>query len=363
MRQILGYTVMLLRAYRRDWVALFFGFFFPLIFMGLFGILNFGSFGHVELGIVDNANNADSQAFRAGLGKVETLHVNSGNDAEEQDALRKGDRDIVLVIPADFRIAPARQGATVPTLTLFENQGRGQQVAVGEAILNQVIDQMSFAVSQTAPILTTRREQVQGRNLKYIDFLTPGILGMTIMQLGVASVMFTFVIDRQRGVIRRIMATPLSRRNYMAAHVLERLILAILQVGVLLAVAVFGFKAQIVGSLWVVLVMVVIGSALFLCLGFAMSSFVTTENQAPAVMQLVTLPQMFLSGVFFSTDAVPAFLRPVSNLLPLTFLNEGLRQVSTAGASLGDIGGDILGMAVWTVLLFVIAFRFFKLET
>jgi len=363
MGQVLGYTLMLLRAYRRDWVALFFGFFFPLIFMGLFGVLNFGSFGHVELGIVDNANNADSQAFRAGLAKVETLHVSSGNDAEEQDALGKGDRDIVLVIPADFKIARAAPGAPVPTLTILENQGRGQQVAVGEAILNQVIDQMSFAVSQTAPILTTKKEQVQGRNLKYIDFLTPGILGMTIMQLGVASVMFTFVIDRQRGVIRRIMATPLSRRNYMAAHVLERLILAIVQVGVLLAVAIFGFKAQIIGSLWVVLIMVVIGSALFLCLGFAMSSFVTTENQAPAVMQLVTLPQMFLSGVFFSRDAVPAFLKPVSDVLPLTFLNEGLRQVSTAGASLGEIGGDVLGIGVWTAILFVIAVRFFKLET
>jgi len=148
---------MLLRAYTRDWVALFFGFFFPLIFMGLFGILNFGSFGHVELGIVDNADNADSQAFRAGLAKVETLHVSSGNDAAEQDALRKGDRDIVLVIPADFRIAPARTGATVPTLTLFENQGRGQQVAVGEAIRNQGTDQTSFAVTQSAPILTTKR--------------------------------------------------------------------------------------------------------------------------------------------------------------------------------------------------------------
>src|SRR5256885_12609863 len=103
MRQVLGYTFMLLRAYRRDWVALFFGFFFPLIFMGLFGILNFGSFGHVELGIVDNASNADSQAFVAGLKKIETLHVNGGNDAEEQDALPKGDPGILTLIAADFR--------------------------------------------------------------------------------------------------------------------------------------------------------------------------------------------------------------------------------------------------------------------
>jgi ABC-2 type transport system permease protein len=364
MRQVLGYTLMLLRAYRRDWVALFFGFFFPLVFMGLFGILNFGSFGTVSVGIVDNANNAQSQQFREGLAKIETLKITNGTtEADEQENLKKGDRDLVLIIPADFRIAPARPGQPVPTLTLYENQGRGEQVAVGEAILNEVINQMSFAVTQTAPVLTTKKEQVQGRNLKYVDFLTPGILGMTIMQLGVASVMFTFVVDRQRGVIRRIMATPISRRNYMASHVLERLILAVLQVLVLLAVAVFGFKVAIVGSIWVLLLVVILGSVLFLTLGFAVSAFVTTENQAPAIMQLVTLPQMFLSGVFFSREAVPAFLKPVADILPLTFLNEALRQVSTAGASLGQIGPQLLGIVLWSIVTFVIAFRFFRLET
>ncbi len=363
MAQIVGYTAKLLRAYTRDWVALFFGFFFPLIFMSLFGILNFGSFGHVAMGIVDNANNADSQAFRAGLAKIATLQVTSGSSEDELAALQKGDRDIVLVMPADFRIAPARPGSAVPTLTVYENQGRGEQVAVGSAILTQVIDQMSFGVTQTAPVVATKREAVQGRNLKYVDFLTPGIVGMTIMQLGIAGVMFTFVVDRQRGVIRRIMATPLSRRNYMAAHVLERLILAILQVLILVAVAVFAFKVNIVGSLPLVLLITLLGSGMFLCFGFAVSAFVTTENQAPAIMQLVTLPQMFLSGVFFSRDAVPAFLKPVSDALPLTFLNDALRQVSTAGAGILDIRADLIGIVVWAAITFFIAFRFFKLET
>src|SRR5437867_2414336 len=270
MRQVLGYTLMLLRAYTRDFTALFFGFFFPLIFMGLFGILNFGAFGHVAVGIVDEANNADSQAFRAGLAKIETLQLSSGPSDAQLESLRKGDRDIVLVIPADFKIAPARQGATV--------------------------------------------------------------------------------------------ATPISRRNYMAAHVLERLLLAVVQVLILLAVAVFAFKVSIVGSLGLVLAIAILGSVLFLCLGFAVTGFVTTENQAPAIMQLVTLPQMFLSGVFFSRDAVPAFLKPVSDVLPLTFLNDALRQVSTAGAGIVDVGGDLIGIVIWSAITFVIAFRFFKLE-
>ena len=363
MRQVLGYTLMLLRAYTRDFTALFFGFFFPLIFMGLFGILNFGSFGHVAVGIVDEANNADSQAFRAGLAKIETLQLSSGTSDAQLDSLRKGDRDIVLVIPADFKITPARQGAVVPTLTLYANQGRGEQVAVGSAILTQVIDQMSFAITQTAPVVAMKREEVAGRNLKYVDFLTPGIVGMTIMLLGVSSVMFSFVVDRQRGVIRRIMATPISRRSYMAAHVLERLLLAVVQVLILLAVAVFAFKVSIVGSLGLLLAIAILGSVLFLCLGFAVTGFVTTENQAPAILQLVTLPQMFLSGVFFSRDAVPAFLKPVSDVLPLTFLNDALRQVSTAGAGIVDVGRDLIGIVVWSVITFVIAFRFFKLES
>ena len=363
MGQVLGYTRMLIRAYMRDWVALFFGFFFPLIFMSLFGVLNFGSFGHVSTGVADEANNADSAQLIAAFTKIGTLQVHKGSRSDELAALDKGDRDIVLVIPADFRIAPVQPGQTAPTITMYQSTARAEQSTVGASIVQQFVDQLSFDVTRTAPVVTVKREEVAGRNLKYVDFLTPGIVGMTIMQLGIASVMFTFVVDRQRGVIRRIMATPISRRAYMAAHVLERLILAVLQVGVLIAVAVLLFKVQIVGSMAVLLLLTVLGSALFLCLGFATSAFVTTEQQAPAVMQLITLPQMFLSGVFFSRDVVPSFLKPISDYLPLTFLNDALRQVATAGASLVDIRGDLVGLVLWAAVTFVLAFRFFRLET
>ncbi len=360
--QILRYTLLLMRAYLRDRTALFFGFFFPLLFMGLFGVLNLGAFGHVSVGIVDEAKNADSGSFQGVLGRIETLQLSAGGLDDELAALRKGERDMVLVIPADFHVAPASASAAVPTVTLYLNHARPEQSGVGAAIVTQAVDQMSFAVSQTRPIVAIERRQVEGRDLTYVDFLTPGIIGMTIMQLGVSSVMFAFVVDRQRGVIRRIMATPISRRSYMASHVLQRLIIAMLQVLILIAVAALAFKVQIVGGLGAIFLLTLAGSVLFLCLGFAVTGFVATENAAPAVMQLVTLPQMFLSGVFFSREAVPAFLRPISDVLPLTFLNDALRQVAIAGASLADVGGDLLGIALWSVVLFVIAFRFFKLD-
>ncbi len=362
MGQILGYTLLLLRSYTRDRAALFFGFFFPLIFMMLFGILNLGAVANVSLGIVDEAGNADSERFVSALSGVETFRVSTGARADETAKLTAGERDIVIVIPAEFRIAPLPPGAVAPTLTVLRNAGRPEQGVIGTAIIAQIVDEMSFAATRTSPIVTLKREEVAGRNLRYVDFLTPGILGMTIMQLGISSVAFAFVVDRQRGVIRRIMATPIPRRNFLAAHVLERLILAVLQVLILLAVAVLMFKVQVVGSIFVLLLVTVLGAMLFLSLGFAVTGLVATENAAAPVTQLVTLPQMFLSGVFFSRDAAPDLLRPVADYLPLTFLNDALREVSTAGAGLADIGPELLGLAAWTVISFVLAFRFFRLD-
>lgn len=362
MGQVMAYTAKLLRAYVRDRTALFFGFFFPLIFMLLFGVLNLGSTTRVSLAVADEADNADSRRFVQALSAIETLRLSAGARAELAAKLEAGERDMVLVIPADFRLAPARAGASVPRVALLTSSARPEQAAIGSAILTQVIDQISFAITQTAPLIAIERREVSGRDLRYVDFLTPGILGMTIMQSGIASVAFPFVVQRQRGVIRRIMATPIPRRSFMAAHVLERLVTLVAQVLILLGVAILAFQFAVVGSLAGLLAIAILGALVFLCLGFAVTGVVATENAVPAVMQIVTLPQMFLSGVFFSREAVPVFLRPIADYLPLTFLNDALRSVSTQGASIDRIAPQLLGLAVWTLVSFVLAFRFFRLE-
>ena len=362
MGQILRYTVMLLRSYTRDRSALFFGFFFPLIFMLLFGILNLGAIGGVNLAVVDEAHSADSARLIQTLSAIDALKVTTAARDDAMASLLKSDLDLVLVIPSSFRLAPVPAGATPPTMTLYTNRARPEQGVIGSAIITQIVDQTSFAVTQTSPIVHLDQQEVSGRSARYVDFLTPGILGMTIMQLGISSVAFAFVVDRQRGVIRRIMATPISRRSFIAAHVLYRLIVAVIQVLILLAVAVLVFKVTVVGNILLLLGVAVLGAVLFLCLGFAVTGVVATENAAAPITQLVTLPQMFLSGVFFSRDAAPAFLRPIADYLPLTFLNDALRDVATAGAGISDIVPPLLGVLAWIVIAFVLAFRFFRLD-
>jgi ABC-2 type transport system permease protein len=131
---------------------------------------------------------------------------------------------------------------------------------------------------------------------------------------------------------------------------------------ILLAVAVFAFKVTVVGGLGSLLLVAVLGAVVFLCLGFAVTGLLATENQAAVVTQVVTLPQLFLSGVFFSRDAVPAFLKPAADLLPLTFLNDALRDIATTGATLADVSGQLLGLAAWAAVSFFLAYRLFRLD-
>jgi len=362
MRQTARLTALLLRAYVRDRITLFFSLVVPLMLMVIFGYLNLGDFGRVSLAVDDQAKNDASKQLLGVLKGIETLQVTEESTDEALRRLRRTELDVLVVIPKDFTIAPARPGQTVPQLLVYGDDARPQQVAVGRQIIAQVIDRLSFAVTQTAPVIAVRDETVQGVRLRYVDFLVPGILGVNIMQLAVFSVAFALVADKQRGVLRRIMATPVRIPNLLAAHVVTRLFIAAGQVAVLLLVALVLFNVTIVGGLGSLVVVALLGTILFLTIGFALAGWAQSENQVPAIAQLITLPQFFFSGVFFSKNAAPEAIRPITNLLPLTFLNDALREISVQGATLWDVRTQILGLLVWIVLGFFLAVRLFRFE-
>jgi ABC-2 type transport system permease protein len=362
MRQTLRLFALLLRGYVRDRTALFFSLVVPLMLMVIFGYLNLGDFGRVTLAIDDQAKNQSSEQFVQILKGIETLRITEASTDQALTRLRRTELDMLIVIPTDFVIAPARPGQAVPQITVYGDDARPQQVAVGRQIVAQVIDRLSFAVTQTAPVVGVKDEVVQGVRLRYVDFLVPGILGVNIMQLAIFSVAFALVADKQRGVLRRIMATPVRVPNLLTAHVLTRLVIAAGQVAVLLLVALLLFNVTIVGGLAPLVVVALLGTILFLTIGFALAGWATTENQVPAIAQLITLPQFFFSGVFFPKTAAPELIRPVTNVLPLTLLNDALREISVQGATLWDVRTQILGLLVWTALGFVLAVRLFRFE-
>ena len=335
-------TLMYFRAYLRDRTAIFFSLVVPLMLLLIFGSLNLGAFGQVTVAIDDQADNPASRQFVAALQKIDTLSTKQESSADALPRLKRTELDMLLVIPKDFAIAPTRAGQPVPTLTILGNAARPQQVSVGGSIVNEVVTRLSFAVNQSAPVVNVKEEDVEGVRLRYVDFLVPGILGVNVMQLAVFSVAFALVADKRRGVLRRIMAT--------------------LQVLIMIGVAVLLFDVHPLGGILPLLLVCLLGSVLFLTIGFALAGWAETENQVPAIAQLITLPQFFFSGVFFSKEAAPALIRPATNLLPLTFLNDALREISVQGATLWDVRGSLLGLVAWTAIGLVLAVRFFRFD-
>ena len=362
MAQAIALTLMYLRAYVRDRTAMFFSLVVPLMLMLIFGSLNLGAFGKVSLAIDDLANNPASQQFVSTLEKIDTLQVKHDTAEDALTQLKRTELDMLIVIPRDFAIAPTRAGQPVPTLTIYGNAARPQQVSVGESIVNVIITRLSFAVNQSAPVVNLKQEDVQGVRLRYVDFLVPGILGVNVMQLAIFSVAFALVVDKRRGVLRRIMATPLRPSTFLLAQVATRLVLAALQVLVLIGVAIVLFDVHPLGGILPLLLVALLGSVPFLTIGFALAGWAETENQVPAIAQLITLPQFFFSGVFFSKEASPEVIRPITNVLPLTFLNDALREISVQGASIWDVRMQLLGLVVWTVIGFALAVRFFRFD-
>jgi ABC-2 type transport system permease protein len=344
----------------RNRAAVFFSLFLPLIIMLIFGVLNFDAPTKVRVGVVDEAHNEASARLADGLAEFEYLELSSGSRAAKLAELEAGDLGFVLVIPPGFDPQPGRESG----LMAFASTADPQQGQVGKGLLQQAVGQALASVGTGAPlggVAPVVFQSVHSRDLGYIDFLVPGIVGMTVMQLGLFGVAFGFVRLKRTGALRRLFATPTSPAYFLAAQVASRLIIGFVQVVILFGIGIW-FGLQMFGDYLSLAVIVLLGSIIFLAIGYAIASWAKNEDQAAPVANLISLPMMFLSGVFFPRDAMPDFLANVTQYMPLTYVNEALRAVVNDGSNLASLGPQLLGMGVWATIAFVLAVRLFRWE-
>jgi ABC-2 type transport system permease protein len=348
----------------RNRAAVFFSLFLPLIIMLIFGVLNFEGSTSIELGVADEAENGTSGRLADGLAGFDYLVLSSGTREALLADLEEGDLDFVLVIPPGFDPQPGEESG----LVAFASSADPQFAQVSQGLLQQAVGQALMAPPGSDPppggalgAPPVRFETVESRDLGYIDFLVPGIVGMTIMQLGLFGVAFGFVQLKRTGALRRLFATPTSPAYFLAAQVGSRLIICVVQVAILFGIGIW-FGLQMFGDYGSLALIVLLGAVIFLAVGFAIAGWAKNEDQAAPVANLISLPMMFLSGVFFPRDAMPDFLAAITQYMPLTYINEALRAVVNEGAGLVSLGPQLLGMGVWTVITFVLAVRMFRWE-
>jgi ABC-2 type transport system permease protein len=324
--------------------------------MGIFGLINFGnSTPSVNIGVVDQAHNQVSDTIISNLRGIKAVKLHLGSLDAEKRELTQGNRDLVAVLPASIG-----QGSTA--IAAYYNQGNPQNSQVAMAIMNQFVDRASFAQAGVTPAFTLQAQPVQSRNLTYVDFLVPGMIALSIMQTGLFGVVFTFVQWKQRGILRRLMATPMRVRDFFFSQLVTRLTTVALQIIVLLAVGYFVFHFHFAGNLLYLLIVGIIGGGIFLAMGLAISGASKSEETAAPIANLVSLPLMFLSGIFFSRSNMPEWLQTITQYSPLTYVSDALRSISVDGASLWAIRTDLIGIFAWLAVAVILATRLFKWE-
>src|SRR6266436_7600572 len=328
-----------------------------VISMLVFGFL-FGGNGSVKtrIGVVDQDHSGISAQVASQLQKSNSLQVYTGTYSEEQQALANGQRAAIIVVPSGFGDKLVQGGAH---LQVFYDQSNPVTAASTQLTVKAIVDGINSAATHQPGPLTLDQQAVSAKDLREIDFITPGMLGILLMWANFA-VGIQLVSWRELGITRRLAATPLKPISMISSQVVARLALSIVQTIILLALATWIFNVHIYGNFAMLALVVTMGALTMLAIGFAVASFVKKSEAANSVLLLVSFPMMFLGGSYFPVNSAPSFLQPVIHALPLYYLNDALRQVIYNGAGWGAVQTSVLVLTAWIVASMLVVWRAFK---
>jgi len=355
-----------LRAFTRDRGALFWSFFFPLFFMLIFGLF----FGRADqggvkfrLGLVIPDTSPAAAGITEMFKKAPIFEVHSGTLEEETKALKSGQRRVVVAFPPGFGAA---LGTGKPvSVKVYYDPSQQQTAQAVTGIVRQMIEAADRRITGRTPLLEAREEPLSvktaGKRPNTLDFLLPGILAMMLMQVGLFTAI-PLINLREKGILKRLSATGLPRSVMIGSQVTQRVILGIVQTAVFLAVGLMLFHFRVAGSWAMLLALVVFGVLTFVALGAVLSAAAKTQESGGPLLQIVNMPMMFLSGLFFPPEFIPGYLRPLQEALPATHLADALRSVTVAAPAIYSMPVNFAVMAAWGVVSLLIAARIFRWE-
>ncbi len=280
------------------------------------------------------------QASRA-LAADPGLRAKVLTEREARESLRTG-KVALVVIPGDtltYWFDPARDESRVARLAA----DAALQAAAGRT------DARGIAL-----------REMNEKGSRYIDFLVPGLIGMNLMGTGMWGIGFSIVTARSRGLLKRLVATPMRKRDYLLGQMMGRMVFLIPEVGILVGFAHVAFGVPVLGSLLALAVITVVGATAFAGIGLLVAARPRTIEGVSGLMNFVMLPMWIFSGVFFSPSRFPDAILPVIRLLPLTALNDALRAVMIDGASLASVAVELGIVGLWGAVAFAIALRLFR---
>ncbi len=339
---LLQLTLARFREFLREPEAIFWTFIFPILLAAGLG-LAFRSrpAETIHVGVLNTTHQA--QALRVALSQDQALAVELLDEAGAASALQAG-RIALLVVPGSDKAAEFRYDTNRP-------EARVARLQVDQALQRAAGRQDPVAVKDTL---------VSERGSRYIDFVLPGLLAMNLMGGGIWGLGFGIVDSRRKKLLKRLAVTPMSRSQYLASYLLQRLVVMVFEVAVVLAFGALVFGVPMRGSVVALVAVCLLGTLMFGALGLLCASRVRTIEGASGIMNVVMLPMWVCSGVFFAATNFPDAIQPLVQALPLTAAVDALRLNMLQGAGFAALSGELAVMAAWTVISFGLALKLFR---
>ena len=338
---IVQLTLSRFREFYREPEAVFWVFIFPILLAAGLGI----AFRNrpAEASHIAVAKSAANSPVVDSLKKASGIVVDVLDDTAAATALRTG--KVALVV------SPRPDGTVEYRFDEARPESRTARMVVDRAVQR--------AAGQRDPIPVTETT-VSERGSRYIDFVVPGLLGMNLMGSGIWGIGFAIVDARKKKLLKRLIATPMSRAEYLASFLFFRLSLLVIEVATLIGFGTLVFGVPLRGSLAQLVIICILSSLAFGGIGLLIASRPRTIEGASGLMNLVMLPMWVFSGVFFSSGNFPKAAQPFIQALPLTAVNDALRANMLQGASWGTVGGELAIIVTWLVVCFTLALRLFR---
>jgi ABC transporter DrrB family efflux protein len=209
-------------------------------------------------------------------------------------------------------------------------------------------------------VVTAENDLVHETGSRYIDFVVPGLLGMNLMGSAMWGLGFSIVDGRQKKLLKRMVASPMPRWQFLAGYLLSRLVMLAIEVVFFLGFAKLVFGVPFRGPLWELGLLCVLVSLVFSALGLLVASRAKTMEAVSGLMNLVMFPMWILSGVFFSASRFPAIVQPLVRALPLTAAIDAMRGNMLQGVQLGQLMAQVGILLLWFAVPFAVSLKIFR---
>lgn len=332
-------TLAKIRLQMREHEVLFWVFLFPVLLAGALGVA-FRNQGESEIRVAVVASAGTAEVLAA-LEAADGIDARGLEESAAREALRKGKVAIAVAPgePVQLWFDPTREDSRIARLAVYDaiQRDAGREDVVG-------VDD----------------REIRDPGSRYIDFLLPGLLGMNLMGTGMWGIGFEIAGARERGVLKRLAATPMRRSDYLISQILGRLVFLVMEVGLLVGFGLVAFGVPQHGAWTTFGIACLVGASAFAGIGLLCAALPRTIQGVSGVLNLAMLPMWILSGIFFSTSRFPDAMQPVVQALPLTALIEALREIMLGGATLAAVAPELTITAVWGVVAFLLALRLFR---